>query len=289
MSEQQIEGYDAAYNASVPANWWESEAWRPTKFCYGSGPHGSGDFGVSPATPCQANNAYLITRYFRSQGWAFEAICAMLGNIQNESQLQPGYWENYGSTNLGFGFVQWTPASRYFSGQETEYGTDDPWAPYYYSGWYECFRVAEEVFGRPRQWVPVRQGEGFNPSRPERDYTLSFEDFAFGLVVPDDVPDTVEGRLDYLTSAFYWCYEQVAVYVDDPSEAQRQTRARTWFNRFEPIFGNFKAAKSLRDPATKPDPYFTLANLPGRPLPSWLLKAFYNASHQKGEYSQYAR
>lgn len=288
MSEappREIEAYDAEYNASVPANWWLSDEWRPKKFAYGSGLNGSGDYGVAEGTPLQANNAYCIIRYFKKQGWAFEAICALLGNMQGESQMNPGYWESYGNTSLGFGLVQWTPASGYFSDQMLEFGANDPWAPYYYSGWYECYRIAEEVFNRPRQWVPVYAGAGFNPSRPDRNYTLTFEDFALGIVIPDDVPDTPEGRIDYLTSAFYWCYEQVAIYVDDQTEQQRQTRAKTWFNRFVPIFGNFKGKDALKDPATKPGPYFGLGNLAA----AWWYKVLYMASRRNGGLKKYAR
>ena len=37
----------------------------------------------------------------------------MLGNMQRESTINPGLWQNMdeGNTSLGLGLVQWTPAT----------------------------------------------------------------------------------------------------------------------------------------------------------------------------------
>lgn len=60
-------------------------------------------------------NALYITAIFRSSGWSFNAIAAMLGNMQAESTINPGIWENLEEGNLdrGYGLVQWTPATKF--------------------------------------------------------------------------------------------------------------------------------------------------------------------------------
>ena len=62
-------------------------------------------------------NAQYILNYLTGKGWTKEAVCGMLGNMQTESTINPGIWQNLdsGNTNLGFGLVQWTPASKYLN------------------------------------------------------------------------------------------------------------------------------------------------------------------------------
>lgn len=61
-------------------------------------------------------NALYIYAYLRGMGWTLEAIAAMLGNMEAESTINPGIWQNLdqGNYNGGFGLVQWTPATKYF-------------------------------------------------------------------------------------------------------------------------------------------------------------------------------
>jgi hypothetical protein len=60
-------------------------------------------------------NAEYIYQSFLDEGWSKTAICGMLGNMQTESYINPGIWENYevGRMDRGFGLVQWTPATKY--------------------------------------------------------------------------------------------------------------------------------------------------------------------------------
>ena len=76
---------------------------------------------------CYTGNAYLsleqmqvnatyIYNYYLKKGWTAFAICGMLGNMQRESTINPGIWENldqYQNSKNGYGLVQWTPASNY--------------------------------------------------------------------------------------------------------------------------------------------------------------------------------
>lgn len=67
------------------------------------------------------NNATIIYDYFTRQGWTKNAICAILGNMQLESNINPQIWEGLkapvtGDTSLkGFGLTQWTPYTKLLS------------------------------------------------------------------------------------------------------------------------------------------------------------------------------
>lgn len=62
-------------------------------------------------------NAQYILDYLIARGWTKNAVCGMLGNMQRESTINPGIWQNLdsGNTSLGYGLVQWTPASKYLN------------------------------------------------------------------------------------------------------------------------------------------------------------------------------
>ena len=288
-----------SYNTSIPDLWYSypSTVWLPKRWAYGIGNYGSGNFGT--ATDLQspyyfskvaANNVYCITMYLRKYGWAFESIMAVCGNIHNESNFNPGDWEHgVGATNGGFGLVQWTPPNQYITPATTIWGVDDPFYPYYYNGWYEVYMMASEIFGYPRhQWLQHRAGAGHNPvnlshmaeqpdppyyageypgerwniSPPAYDFRYSYERFATGEIYDSTAPRrTWEQRVNYLTEAFYWNYEQVGDYplntttfTADNTLTQRKTRARMWYNRMLPFFTDFKSTGNiLQPPAPTPD------------------------------------
>ena len=60
-------------------------------------------------------NAQYIYRYLKSKGWTTNAIAGLLGNLQAESSINSGRWqsEDVGNMSMGYGLVQWTPASKY--------------------------------------------------------------------------------------------------------------------------------------------------------------------------------
>lgn len=63
------------------------------------------------------NNAIIVYSLLYYQGYSRNAIAGMLGNMEIESTINPGIWENLdeGNYNVGFGLVQWTPASYYIN------------------------------------------------------------------------------------------------------------------------------------------------------------------------------
>lgn len=69
------------------------------------------------------NNARIVYSYFTAKGWTMNAIAGMLGNMQQESGINPGIWEslttdpeayyNKNGRYPGFGIVQWTPYTKF--------------------------------------------------------------------------------------------------------------------------------------------------------------------------------
>lgn len=79
----------------------------------------SGNYYLSVSQ--MTTNAEYIYSYLLGYGWSKNAICAMLGNMQRESTINPGIWQNLdsGNTSLGYGLVQWTPATKYLDWCDT--------------------------------------------------------------------------------------------------------------------------------------------------------------------------
>ena len=59
-------------------------------------------------------NAIIVRDILSMFGWSINAICAVLGNMQQESRINPGYWQGYGN-GPGYGLVQWDPSSKFFN------------------------------------------------------------------------------------------------------------------------------------------------------------------------------
>lgn len=92
--------------------------------------------------PGMENNAGIIRTYFENSGWTINAISAIIGNMQAESGINPGRWENDNVGNLagGFGLVQWTPATRVQNWIYETYGNTD-----YTNGDYQLDRIIYEL------------------------------------------------------------------------------------------------------------------------------------------------
>lgn len=103
-------------------NWGASSAYvfqgfiyHPTDF------DGTGGTNVEPITGNRyltraemETNAQYIWNYLGSRGWSINAVAGMLGNMQTESTINPGIWENLNAgLGPGFGLVQWTPFTKY--------------------------------------------------------------------------------------------------------------------------------------------------------------------------------
>lgn len=70
----------------------------------------SGYGGLTQAE--QEYNARLIWSALFAYGFTLNAICGILGNMSQESGLNPQAWQKINNTSGGMGLVQWTPANK---------------------------------------------------------------------------------------------------------------------------------------------------------------------------------
>jgi len=143
-----------------------------------------------------AGNAQYIMDYLTSRGWTKNAVAGMLGNMQSESNINPGIWQSLatGRTDLGYGLVQWTPATKYIGwAQSKGYALGD------ING--QLVKITEEVASNT-QWQHVTT-------------TMNFIDFTKST-------DSVET----LAELFEMNYEQ----HDGAAQPVRKTQARYWFD-----------------------------------------------------------
>lgn len=90
----------------------------------------------------QRTNAAIIWNYFTDMGWSIPSICALLGNMQSESSINPGIWQDFkvGDLSVGYGLVQWTPATKIQNWILESYGFDD-----YDNGDFQIRRIQWEL------------------------------------------------------------------------------------------------------------------------------------------------
>lgn len=142
-------------------------------------------------------NAAIIAAYFLGNGWTLSAVAAMLGNMESESTINPGIYEDLDdtSTTNGFGLVQWTPNTKYKEWADANGYTD------YGDILAQCARIKYEL-ENGLQWIPTET------------YPLTFAEFSTSLTSPEE-----------LAQAFLYNYERPAS-LDQPN---RSTQARAWY------------------------------------------------------------
>lgn len=146
------------------------------------------------------NFNYLYRCLVVDHGWSLNSFCGICGNIQKESTFNPGIWQSndVGNMNLGYGLVQWTPATKYIDwiaeNSLGDYSTID-----------NCIaRILYEIDNNV-QWLQ------------RSEYALSFSEFTQS-----------EESVDYLARAFMLCYER----PKDQSETAQLERvgyANEWY------------------------------------------------------------
>lgn len=142
-------------------------------------------------------NAQYIYAFFKALGWTKNAICAMLGNMQTESTINPGIYENLDSSSPGgFGLVQWTPNTKYKTWAD-EHGFTD-----YTDINGQLTRIQYELTNG-LQWISTDT------------FPMSFEEFSKSTK-----------PADFLANVFLYNYERPAS-LDQPT---RGTQALYWFN-----------------------------------------------------------
>lgn len=152
------------------------------------------------------NNALYIASFFLRNGWTLEAIAGLLGNLQTESNMNPGIWENLdeGNTSGGFGLVQWTPATKlieWASSQGLNYKSMDT----------QLQRILYEMENGVQYY-------------PTANYPETFKEFSQSTKTPE-----------YLAGAFLYNYERPA----EPNPTLRGQQARYWYNILSSIDPNW--------------------------------------------------
>lgn len=153
----------------------------------------------SPLTQAEMeNNAKEVFYDLKSRGWSNEAIAATLGNMQAESLINPGAWQNYivgSGGGGGYGLVQWTPWTNF-----TDYA--DRWGVAHDNGDAQI-RWIDEITVSFGQWSPTAA------------YPMSFSAYKVSTEAPE-----------YLSTVFLYNFERPAEY----NIVTRQTYARQWYD-----------------------------------------------------------
>ena len=155
-------------------------------------------------------NANYIKTYLTYENWSIEAICGLLGNMQNESALNPARWQSndVGNMSGGYGLTQWTPATKYIN-WATENGYND-----YGAMDSNLARLIYEVNNHVQYY-------------PTSGYPETFSEFTQSSKTPY-----------YLACVFAWNYERSSVVLygtEEEKEALRQRRggsANAWYEYF---------------------------------------------------------
>lgn len=175
-------------NPSTPSGW--GELWR-----YGDGAVtewvSKNDFLTAGE---MQNNATIVYSYLIDKGWSKNAVSALLGNLQTESNINPGLWQDRViSEASGFGLVQWTPSTNYTNWAKNKgYAIDD--------GYGQLCWIDEETVNKG-QWIQTTA------------YPISFDDFKKS-----------NDEIDYLTYAFMYNFERPESLV----QPTRITQAEYW-------------------------------------------------------------
>lgn len=145
-------------------------------------------------------NAKEVYDYFGTKGFSLNAICAMLGNMYRESQINPAAWQNYVvNYNKGYGIVQWTPATNF-----TTWAVNNGYN--IQSGFAQCQRIIWELQNHQQYYATAN-------------YPESFSQFSISTK-----------NVDYLTRAFFYNYERGSIQY-----AEMPTRIK-WANYYYEYF-----------------------------------------------------
>jgi hypothetical protein len=153
----------------------------------------------------EANVRYIYS-YLTAEGWTINAIAGLLGNLENESAINPGRWEgNDVGEGPGYGLVQWTPYTKY-----TEWCAEQGYAD-----------PSEMDTNLDRIIYELENGLQFYSTDS---YPMTFKEFTKSTQPPYT-----------LACAFAWNYERSAVVLwgtEEEKEALRQLRggdANKWY------------------------------------------------------------
>lgn len=153
------------------------------------------------------NNAWEIKRLLENEGWALNPICAVCGNFQWESYLNPAQWQighPIGGNTGGLGLGMWTPPSHW-----RDYAND--FGKTLYSGDAQiAYFLSDNIY-----YSGSFHGEQWN-SGPSPGWSWSYF-------------QTATDSVDDCTRAFFNQWEQPG----DDTLTFRQEMARDWYEVFQ--------------------------------------------------------
>lgn len=165
------------------------------------------------------NNANIIIAYYRSIGINDCTIAAILGNIQAESTLSPVLTER-GSSNPGYGLVQWTPKSDLINACST-LGLSP-----YTSGDVQIQVIIKEIQGNPssiNQWYTT---SGFISNY----YNSGASSDMIGITPSQFLSNSMGWNPEKLAIMFMAGYERPNYNPDKNHYTQRQANASAWYS-----------------------------------------------------------
>ena len=197
-------------------------------YYYGYAPNGermatySGNFWFDESgfRSAMIGNAEFIYRYLRGKNWSKISICAVLGNMQVESSINPGNWENtYGGKNVGrgpgFGLVHWTADIRTFLFDWlNENG---------YQGRYDSMVGQVECL----TYMMGLGGTYWNKWSKYPNYFMKVNDFLAGETKGYSIPKG-DTQLGFLTKVFFAGFEKGTPLFD-----KRVAAAENWYKHFK--------------------------------------------------------
>lgn len=159
------------------------------------------------------NNAQIIYEIFNSLGYNFSSICAILGNMQQESTLSPIFEERDGK---GYGLLQWTPIS-----DLTDACSRLGLSPYT-DGTVQCNCLDGELFVLKNQWYSTK-------AFINNYLSSGASDDMVGLTPEQFKINTKNKDVNWLTTAFMVCYERPSTDPNTNYAEKRRTYARNWY------------------------------------------------------------
>ena len=176
----------------------------------------------SPLTQAQMaeNVDEIYAQLYSNYLWTVNAICAVLGNMEKESYLNPAQTELYypiDSNEHGYGLVQWDPARKYKNWARANNHS-------IYSGYWQVYFLNNQSGGT--EWIPTTH------------FPETYDQFKHS-----------GQTLSYLTECFLRNYERASVATEDLES--RIEYANKWYRY---IMGTDPPPEPTPEPPYPPEP-----------------------------------
>lgn len=163
------------------------------------------------------NNANIVINTYRKEGYDDKTIAAFLGNMQNESSVNPGRIEEGGGG--GYGLVQWTPQSVLINHCDT-LGLSP-----YTDGDVQLKVIPHEVMNDPSSVAEWYSTEAFISPY----YNSGATPDMIGITGEQFLKNEMKWNPDKLAVLFMVCYERPSYDPETNHYKKRMEDANTWY------------------------------------------------------------